>query len=425
VTARFRAAASVIDVTPPSGFPLGGYILRTGVSEGILDPITARLLFSASGKDTLLFITLDWVNIDGRWARGLKEAVEERTGIGSERIVVTATHTHSGPEVLDSPGKGEDQRSAYFSDVSERIVEAAGGLADRARDVTPLFGTTRVTGIGAHRNDPKLPVDDELSCLTFVGTDGADVCRLIVYGCHPTLLGPENLLFSADWVGRGLAEVDRRWGGTSVFMNGAAGDVSTRFVRKARGAYELQKYAAIFSDAAGRARDGASPLVEAGIGLKTIHVPVSYRELPDPQEAQQALMTVERQITEGRERNQAYGEIRRLESIREAAIVSFFLTSAGGFEKIFGARPMIAPITLVRIGSADMVFLPGEVMSETAVSLKKTATRDALSVCGYANDYFGYLSHGKDNYEASMRLLSSDSVKGMIDAARRLVTEGV
>jgi neutral ceramidase len=424
VTARFRAAVSVLDVTPPRGFPLGGYILRTGVSEGVLDPITARLLFLASGKDKLLFITLDWVNIDGRWARELREAVEKRTGIAGERIVVVATHTHSGPEVLNSPEIGEGEQSAYFSDVCKRIVGAVAGLVDSARDVEAFLGSTRVTGIGAHRNDPKLPVDNELSCLTLRASDGADVCRLVVYGCHPTLLGPENLLFSADWVGRGLAEVDRRWGGTSLFINGAAGDVSTRFVRKARGAYELQKYAAIFSDAVGRARNGSAPLPDARIGTKTIHVPVSYRELPDPEQAQQALITVERRIIEGRERNQAYGEIRRLESIREAAIVSFFLTSAGGFEKIFGARPMIAPVSMVRIGSADMVLLPGEVMSETAVSLKAAAD-GVLFVCGYANDYFGYLSHGRDDYEASMRLLSSDSVTGMIDAARRLVTEGV
>ncbi len=51
---------------------------------------------------------------------------------------------------------------------------------------------------------------------------------------------------------------------------------------------------------------------------------------------------------------------------------------------------MTAPITLVRVGSAGMVFFPGEVMSETAISLKAGA-KDALAVCGYANDMAAYI----------------------------------
>jgi neutral ceramidase len=105
VTAGFRASASCIDVTPPPGFPLGGYILRSGVSEGILDPITARLLLLTAGGDTLLLISLDWVYIGGRWAREVKEAVEKETGIDRTRIIITATHTHSGPGIFGSfPG---------------------------------------------------------------------------------------------------------------------------------------------------------------------------------------------------------------------------------------------------------------------------------------------------------------------------------
>ena len=422
MTARFRASVLVIDVTPPAGVALGGYILRSGVSQGTLDPITARLLFLASGDDTLLLISLDWLHIDGRWAHDLRQAVGKRTGIDGDGIIVTATHTHSGPDILSSFGPEARDERAYFSDVLTKIVDAAGGLDGSSREVEASLGSTRVTGLGAHRNDPALPVDDELSVLALVGADGAAVCRIITYGCHPTLLGPENLLFSADWVGRGLAAVDRQWKGTSIFINGAAGDVSTRFVRTARGVQELDTYAGIFSDAAGRALAGSVVLSKAGIEVKTARVPVSYRKLPEQDQAQRALMEVERLISEGRGRGEGPGEIRRLESIREAAIVSLMFASGGGFDKIFGTRPMTAPITLVRVGSAGMIFFPGEVMSETAISLKAGA-KDALVVCGYANDYFGYLSRGGDTYEASMTLLSPASIAKIVDAARRLIAE--
>ncbi len=423
MTARLCASVSVIDVTPAGGFPLGGYLLRSGVSEGVLDPIFARLVFLAAGGDALLLISLDWIYIDGRWSAGVRAAAAKALGIDSNRVIITATHTHSGPGVFRSFYADSRQEAAYLSGVSGQIVDAVGGLAASAREAAASLGSTRVVGLGAHRNDPEIGVDDELRVLTLTGSDAAAVCRIITYGCHPTLLGPGNLLFSADWVGWGLAAVDRQQAGTSLFINGAAGDVSSRFVRKARDVEELERYAGIFSEAVRRAQADSIGLSEARIGLTTAHVAVSYRELPDRDEAERALGRVEREIAAGRVKGEGPGEIRRLESIREGAIVSLAFVSGGGFEKIFGKRAMTAPVTLVRIGSADMIFFPGEVMSETAISLK-AAARDACAVCGYANDYFGYLCRGGGDYESSMTLLSPDSVERIIDAARRLVTEG-
>jgi neutral ceramidase len=425
MTPQFRASAAVIDVTPPIGFPLGGYMLRTGVSTGILDPILARLLLLTSGDDALLLISLDWVHIDGSWAGGVMRAIETETGIGGDRTIITATHTHSGPAVFRSSIAEADGEPAYLAVVSERIVDTAGTLMAAARDVTPLFGSTKVTGIGTHRNVPGLAVDDELSVLILRGNDTAVVGRVIAYGCHPTLLGPDNLLFSADWVGCGLAALDRmRGGGVSVFINGAAGDVSTRFTREGKGARELEKYASLFSEAEIRAETGAVLLSGAGIKVTTADVPVRYRDLPDRDEAQKNLSKTEDAIAAAASAGASPGEIRRLESVREGALVSLFFATRGGLDALFGERTMTVTVTLVRIGLVRMIFFPGEVMSGSAVSLK-AGTRDPLVVCGYANGYFGYLSGGGGDYESSMTLLSPDSIERILRAARRLISEGM
>jgi neutral ceramidase len=424
VTARFRASAAIIDVTPPVGFPLGGYILRPGVSTGVLDPILARLLLLTSGNDALLLISLDWVYIDGRWARSLRQAIENETGIGGESIIITATHTHSGPGVFRSFITETDGEPGYLSGVTGQIAGAAGRLAASPREVTPVFGSSRVVGFGAHRNDQDLPIDDELSVLTLVGADNTAVGRIIAYGCHPTLLGPENLLFSSDWVGRGLAAVDQLREGVSIFFNGAAGDVSTRFTRKRRGPQELERYAGIFREAAGRAEAGSVPISGTGITVLAAHIPVAYRKLPDKDEAQRLLSKVEAMIDEAGKAGAGPGEIRRLESLREGAVVSLFFESVGGFKKLFGERPMTAPVTLAQIGSVGILSFPGEVMSRDAIGLK-AAARKPLMVFSYANDYFGYLNHGEGGYELSMALLSPDSIERIISAARRLIEEGL
>jgi neutral ceramidase len=422
VTTPFRASADSVDITPPEGFPLGGYILRSGVSEGVLDPILVRALLLRGGDDTLLLISVDWVYIDGRWARGLKDAAAKVLGVDEERVIVLATHTHSGPGVFGSSPVKAPGETAYLSDVRHRVVDTVRRLADETRQVTPRIGSTRVRELGRHRNDPKLPVDEELLVLTLGGSNGGLLGRVIMYGCHPTVLGPENLLFSGDWVGWGLSAVDRQLGGTSLFINGAAGDVSTRFTRAGRGLGEVKRYAEVFRDAVERSEGRVTTLSAEGITVRTSDVPVRYRDLPDREEAERALVQIEREIAAERERGASPEAIRRLESVREGAIVSLFFATGGGFEAILGERKMTATITLVRVGPLGMVFFPGEVMSETAIALKESA-RGPLAVCAYANDYFGYLSHGAGDYESTMALLSPDSIGAIVEAARALIGE--
>lgn len=425
MTNGYRASATAIDVTPPVGFPLGGYILRAGVSNGVLDPILARLLYLGSGGDAVLVISLDWVYIDGRWAERLKRSISGKTGIRTANIIVAATHTHSGPGVFGSFIKGAEGEPAYLAEVEEKTVGAAGPLVAAAKDVIPVLGSGRITGIGANRNDPGLPVDDRITVLSLRGVDDTDaVSRIIVYGCHPTLLGPENLLFSADWVGRGLAAVDRRMGGGSLFINGAGGDVSTRFTRKGRGAEDLERFAALFSEAVSGAEFGAAALPGTGIGVTAAGVPVRYRDLPDRDAAGRELAEAEAAIVRATGAGAGPGEIRRLESAREAAIVSTFFANRGGLDAVFGKRAMTATVTLVRIGSMGLVFFPGEVMSGSAAGLK-AETANPLAVCGYANDYFGYFAQGGGGYESSMTLLAPDSIEAVFSAARRLIAEGM
>jgi neutral ceramidase len=380
-------------------------------------------MFLAAGDDALLLISLDWIYVDGRWSRGVKAGAAKALGIGSDRVIITATHTHSGPGVFGSFVTKAQQEAAYLSVVSGQIISAAGPLAEAARDVRLFLGSTRVVGLGAHRNDPALPVDNELSVLTLGGSNGDALGRIIFYGCHPTLLGPENLHFSADWVGWGLAAVDQQMGGSSLFINGAAGDVSTRFVREGRNPQEMKRYAEMFREAVSGAESGPIPFSGNGIEVLTSRVPVRYRDLTGRQEAERALFSVEKEIDAARSRGMTPGEMRRLESIREGAIVSLFFVSAGGFEAVLGKREMTAAVTLVRVGSMGMILFPGEVMSNTAISLKADA-KDPLVVCGYADDYFGYLSDAGGGYESSMALLSPDSIRAVIDAARRLAGGG-
>lgn len=92
-------------------------------------------------------------------------------------------------------------------------------MPDTAKSATPPVGSERHTGA--------TPGGD----LTVIQckTESGKLLTLYNFPCHPTVLGPDNLLASADFAAgiEALLNCD-----IAVFLNGAAGDISTRFTRQ-------------------------------------------------------------------------------------------------------------------------------------------------------------------------------------------------
>lgn len=424
----FKASAVAVDITPPVGFPMGGYLLRDGVSVGVLDPIMARIFYISDGDNSLLIIGFEWIHIQGTWADGMRSEIAKKIGISPENVILVATHTHSGPGVFSSYLKGAESETIgegeYLGGVSEKIMGELERLTESARFVEIKRGKSQVSDIGANRNDPSGVYDSQINCLVFTDENREIVSRLVNYGCHPTSLGPDNLMFSGDFVGDALQRLDSSGGGISIFLNGSAGDVSTRFTRKGRGAEEKSRFAGIFRDAAFWAQKTASPLSGETLSVKSVKVNVKYAEMPNAEDVERELSQIDEEIKRGRGKELDQGEMRRLESRREGALVRLFLAKSGGIDAIFGERKMEAEVTIVRLADVGLIFFPGEVMSRTAMDLKEDATFPLL-ITGYANDYFGYLVpgdlKGHGGYESMATILSDDSIDRIFSAARELI----
>ncbi len=388
----------------------------------------ARIFYISDGDNSLIIIGFDWIHLHGTWAEELRSEIGEKTGILPENVILTATHTHSGPGVFASYlGRTENEiigEGEYLGIVSERIMVAVEKLLKSARFVEIRRGKSLASEIGANRNDPKGFCDNQLNCLVFTDENGDVLSRLLNYGCHLTSLGPENLLFSGDFVGEALDRLDSYSGGISIFLNGSAGDVSTRFTRRGRGTEEKSRFAVIFRDAAFWAQKTAAPLAGETLLVKSERVKVKYAEIPNGDEAERELKRIDDEIKKGIEERIDRGEMRRLESRREGALVRLFLAGSGGIDAIFGERRMEAEVSIVMLGDIGLIFFPGEVMSRTAMDLKEEAGFPLL-ISGYANDYFGYLVPGdlRDDggYESMVTILSDDSIDGIFSTARDMI----
>jgi hypothetical protein len=87
-------------------------------------------------------------------------------------------------------------------------------------------GIGTITGIGANRRPNGGPVDDRVTVTRFDDAEGRPIATHVNYGCHPTTLGPNNLLYSADYPGIACARLDAALGGVSIFSTGPQGDVN-------------------------------------------------------------------------------------------------------------------------------------------------------------------------------------------------------
>jgi neutral ceramidase len=257
-TAPLQAAVARVDITPPAGLPMYGYMERTAGATGTLDPLYARVLLLASGKSRLAIVTLDLGRTFSLAGMQRLSALARSEGVA--HLFVNASHTHSGPNVLDVyPARGPGAATGRWE--AGAIGEIARAIAGaRRREVACRLGVGRGRAfIGYNRRIvgpdgvrmlwsnpqriPTWPVDPTVMVLRVDDAAGRPLAIVVNYACHAVVFGADNLQYSADWPGamaatveRGMAEGGAGSGMASgraalprpmcLFMQGAAGDIN-------------------------------------------------------------------------------------------------------------------------------------------------------------------------------------------------------
>src|SRR6516164_3719760 len=90
---ELQAGAAKVDITPPLGFPMWGYGARHDMpSKGVLDPLHARAVVLAVGKERLAVISLDLGRAPTRHITASICKRVQKAGVG--QIFLVASHTH-------------------------------------------------------------------------------------------------------------------------------------------------------------------------------------------------------------------------------------------------------------------------------------------------------------------------------------------
>ena len=166
----------------------------------------------------------------------LCDRVARVAGIDRSSLLLAASHTHSGPA-----GVTHALHPAIEDDVDQelrvRFVETCAAAITKARErrtkAIVHMGRAKTAGFASNRNDADGPYSPDVIVLEARALEGRVIGRAVHWTCHPTILSSANLEISADFPGSLRRSLQQTGDDIPIlFLNGAAGDVSTRFTRQ-------------------------------------------------------------------------------------------------------------------------------------------------------------------------------------------------
>ncbi|MFD7153424.1 hypothetical protein ACFV9C_02430 [Kribbella sp. NPDC059898] len=371
-------AAKSLDVTPPPGHRLDGYAARAGVATGTADPLNASLIWLSSTDDPgVLWLTLDAIAVGCELVSELASAAAEAAGIPPSHVVVSASHTHSGP----SGWTGEIHPvipAARERDLVDALLDTVRSVRLERQPVTASWRSVEVVGVGTNRHRRNGPHDNTAGILALHSLSGSLEAVLLDFACHPTTYGPENMKYSADWPGAARAALAPAVVG---FLQGAAGDVSPRFTRQGRGAAEVTRLGTLF---AGRVREALAhpglelPQSPPAIRRTTLTLPV--RTIPPAAEAEKVVSAAAIHLS-GTDDPSGRISQTRLDGARGQALMA-----AAALPPAFDL-----PISAVTMGDVCWINLPVELFAAHGACLQSDSTHPITRVVGYTDGYYGYV----------------------------------
>src|SRR5690625_4471382 len=102
-----RAGTAKKCINPPLGSEMAGFIARKGKLQGVHDNLWAKSLVINNSSNDLVLISLDLIGLQSETIDEIRTALEQDLDINKKSIIISCTHTHSGPEtVVNSANKG-------------------------------------------------------------------------------------------------------------------------------------------------------------------------------------------------------------------------------------------------------------------------------------------------------------------------------
>lgn len=408
-----KVGVAVVDITPEPGLVQSGFAARTEPAIGVHDPLTARAV--VVGETAIVVADVIGFHED------MSARIRGRCSLPGVNIIVAATHTHGAPNSMAGRISGADR--GFQQRVEDGCVEALENALKTARPATLAAGYGQDPDVARNRRHAGGPLDRSLPVIRARDAEGKLIATIVSYACHPTVLGADNRLMTADYPYYVRQKIEAaNPGSVALFLNGCAGDVNIGHTAQAswtldanntRTFANAERLGVRIADAA-----LAAPEVRIGGGASAVDAQVDL-----------ALERREPDLP-------SLTEVWELEAETAEPLRKVLLRHWVNWSRTHGNKPpgsWSGRVSVLNWGGVRIVGLPGEIFAETALTIRAVLADGPALVLSYADSTPGYIPpageyrHGGYEVDEAHRFIGmpgafvSGSAERLVDTAKRLL----
>lgn len=439
-----RAGVALIEIMPPVPFRMSGYFFER-LSTGTKDPLLARAVVFQQGQETAALVFCDLLGVPREVSAVARDKISKSTGIPVANIVITGTHTHTGPlyftvlsdyfhdRAVAKNGSDPYDSEPYKATLVEKLVEVVAQAKAALAPVKLTSGYAIENRIAFNRRfvmkdgsvawnpgaknpnivRPAGPTDPQVGIVLLSPINKPEPQAVIVsFAMHLDTTG--GTLYSADYVKSLSGRLQREFGSSfkTLFGTGTCGNINHLDVtrQEQRKADELGE---MLGDTVVKAvQSGALSEVRApSLAVRSTKVMASLQKYR-PEEVAKATANMERVG----ERDFPF-----LETVETCKIVDIERL------KKFGEEVPLE-VQVFRLGSETaIVTLPAEVFVELGLAIKVASPFKTTLVVELSNDDIAYLptkqAYAEGNYEPTNSRVVPGTGEKLVDAATHLLKE--
>ena len=423
-----RAGCARRVITPPIGTPLAGYF-HDRFGTRVRDDLHASAVVLEVDGTRLAIVACDLITPSATITEAAREQIAADTGIPPQHVMICATHTHTGPAIVDKNTVGIDEE--YLARLPGLLAEAVTAAAADPFAAVLRPGRTQVDGLSfnrlfrlrdgsevfGRRGEAEVgnagPIDPELQTLGIVDEEGQLRALLVNFALHVDVIGGGTADFiSADWPGEMNRAVSGLYGHdvVTLFLQGTCGDINhhahTPSSLPGRGPAKAMQLGRALAGAATLAAERAEPMTEltAGAASDTLAIPYYTRDADF---------------------------LAHLEALRARTDLSDFerYLLRRGEAWPYDGQVAEVPLQVLRLGPVAIVGLPAEIFVRLGLEIKQFSPAAFTFVVELANasptTYVPTTDQAERGAYGALPVLSrwlvTDAGRRMIDAAQVLL----
>jgi len=379
-----RAGIAVVDITPPPGLLLAGFAARTEPATGAHDPLTVRAVVVG---DTAIVVA-DVIGIH----EAMSARIRERCPLPAANVIVAATHTHGAPvSMVDRLSAEADP--AFLRALEDGCVAALTEAAANAAPVQLSVGLGADPEVARNRRHADGSLDRALPVLRIRDAAGELLAVIVSYACHPTVLGADNRLMTADFPHFVRSTIEAAHpGAVAIFLNGCTGDVNIGHTAQA----------SVTLNASSTRTFANAERLGTRIAEAALAAPETTLGATATASEQLVELTLERREHDLPALAAAWeDEARTADPVRATVLQHWANWARRNADHPAGT--WVGRVSVLDWGGLPIVALPGEIFAETGLTIRAACSGRPALVLSYADGTPGYIppasEYGFGGYE--------------------------